>query len=126
TGEFMWIAIDHVGVQTDDLQELAHARVALNARTDAEDLEGFANDRADSHARVERGIWVLKDHLDAVAEALELGRATSTAMGTIEDDSTGSGLVQPNDCLSERRLAAAGFTDQSEGLTAFDGKRDTV
>ena len=49
-------------VQTDDLEQLLDAPLALRRRADAVELERLADDEADALARVERRVRVLEDH----------------------------------------------------------------
>jgi hypothetical protein len=120
------IAVDHVRVQADDPQQLAHALLALRMRASVEVLQRLGHDRPDGHARVERRVRVLKDHLDPPPERMQLGRAEPSDILSVEDDAASRRRVQAYDRLGERRLAAAGFTDQSERLTALDAERHAV
>ena len=79
-------AIEVLGVQADDLEELLDAPLALGGRPDAVELERLADDEPDPLARVERRVRVLEDHhhVRAGAGASRVARARDVA--ALEDD----------------------------------------
>ena len=56
-----------------EIEQLGDAARDLGLRPHAVDGERLAEDLAHAHARVERAVGVLKDHLDAAVVAAELG-----------------------------------------------------
>ena len=76
--ELVRVAVDVVGREADDLEQLLHAPAHLAARALPVDAERVADDLADALARVERRVRVLEDHLHLAAEraAARAARAT--------------------------------------------------
>ena len=72
-GELVRVAVHVVRVEADDLQELLHAGAAA-AFGVAVDRERLADDVADGHPRVQRGVRVLHDHLHPAAQRRSSGR----------------------------------------------------
>src|SRR5712691_2128716 len=80
----------------------------------------------DGAAGIERGIAVLEDHLhlsSQVAHVHVAGRPDSPAR---EGDGAGIGRQQLDEKARRRRLAAARFADDAEGLAAAHAERDIV
>src|SRR6185437_3764124 len=66
--ELARVSVDQSPRQADELHELLDARPALRARADVMDVERQGDDLRQSLARVERGIRVLEDRLDAACD----------------------------------------------------------
>src|SRR5690349_9292929 len=68
-GKFMRIAAHVIGLQPDGLEQADDAllELALVLRQLMND-QGLADDGADAHARIERGVGILEDDLDVAAE----------------------------------------------------------
>ena len=93
------------------------------------DGEGFGEDLADGHARIERGVGVLKDDGEMAAEATEIaGREgkeiDSFVRGGVVEDFAGSGFDEAEENASEGGFAGAGFADEAEGFAAMQGDGD--
>ena len=88
--------------------------------------QGFANDGADVHARVERGIGVLKDDLDVAAQQAEFAGLQRPDVAAFKMNLARGRLDQAQHATPGGRLAAAGFADQPEGFAALDVKIDAV
>ena len=120
-------ALGVVGVQADGLEQLGHAVAPGLALGQAVDRQRLADDRADRHARIERGIRVLEDHLDlapvgeepAVAERREVGRIAVVHFA-------GGGPEELDDGPAERRFAAAALADQAERFAAVQVETDVI
>ena len=67
TRELMGIPLSEAWVQPDQFEELSNAAGSLGARANVVDVGWLTKDRANGHARVQRGVWVLEDHLHAAA-----------------------------------------------------------
>ena len=100
------------GRQPDLAQQLVHARHHGGFRQQLLEADGFGDGRADPVTRVERGVGILEDHLDAMAGF----------SGIAETHLAASGGVQASDQAGQRGLAAARFTHQAEGLAPLDIK----
>ena len=110
--------VRRAGGHAHELEQLPDARRALRARSDGVDVERLPDDGADRHARVEAGVRVLEDHLEALPEPAERLAAERRDLLAVEPDRPGRRVEQPNDRPSGRRLARPGFADQSERSAA--------
>src|SRR5262245_35830061 len=93
-------------------------RGAMDARAEGDRV-------LDRQARVERGIAVLKDHLDLASEGLEVERGGADLLA-VEEHVAGIGLDDLHDEPGCGRLAAAGFADDAERLALGDGEVDAI
>src|SRR6266478_2985508 len=84
------------------------------------------DDLLDAHARVERGIGVLKDGLDRLAVMPPFGGVEPLQIAPLEANGAAGRHFEPEHELCRRRLAAAGFADDPEGSSALDRERDPV
>ena len=124
-GELVRVAVRVGGVEADGAHQGADALLAFGARAHAVDLGALGDDLAHGHARVERGIGVLEDHLHPAGEGAA-GAAGGGDRGVLEDDLAGGGRVDAHDGAAEGGLAAAGLADEAEGLAAGDGEVDAA
>ena len=69
--ERMWEALHEFGPQTHQLQQFFYAAPALFTALDPAGKQWLGDNIKDGHARIERGIRVLKDHLHLMAEGLQ-------------------------------------------------------
>ena len=125
-GEFMRPAVGGVGGEAHEIEQLGDAARDLGLRPHAMDGERLAEDLAHAHARVERAVGVLKDHLDAAVVAAELGPRQRADVEAVEADLALVGLDQPHQAAGERGLAAARFADDAERLAARDCEAHAV
>ncbi len=93
-------------------------RAAASSVDDAVQLQRPGQDLADRHARIERGIGVLEDHLHAPAQRPDLRLGRVGDVGAVEQHPSGGRLVQPRDQPRQGGFAAAGFADQPDRLAA--------
>ena len=116
-----WLA-----TEPDEGEQREHAVVDLCARTDAMDGERLSEHLAHGHARVQRGIGVLKNHLE-VAARLQHSRAREPQeVLAAEENLAARRLDKAQQRPSERRLAGTGFADEAEDLAAPDLQGDVV
>ena len=101
------------------------------------DGEGFGEDLADGHARIERGVGVLEDDGHVAAETAEMrggdgeevgGGAVWFAFGRggVEEDLAAAGFDEAEEEAGDGGFAGAGFADEAEGLAAVEGEGDVV
>src|SRR5712691_1311544 len=109
----MRIAIGKVGVETDQTKQLLDALLLGLAFGKMVNLERLADDAADRHARVERGVGVLKDHLHLASHAAHLAAAHLDQIAAAESDLTAGRLVELEYGAAGGRLAAAGLAYQA-------------
>ena len=83
--------------------------------------ERFADDGLDGPARVQAGVRVLEDHLDAPAHGLGIGALEGgMRVLAIKSEAAARGLVQAHQQASHRALATAGLAHQGQGFAFFD------
>ena len=102
--------------QPDLAQQLVHARQHGGFRQQLLEADGLRDGCAYPVTRVERGVGILEDHLNAMAGF----------PGIAETHLTASGRVQASDQARQRGLAATRFTHQAEGLAALDVEPNAV
>ena len=111
-------------VQPDFVQQFVDALSASRLfLIQSVDVQRFADDLADGHARVKRRGRILEDdlHLAAVRQHVDRDLLLGVVDGrAVEDDAAGRRFVQADGRAAERRLAAAGFADQAERLALVD------
>src|SRR5215208_5185253 len=122
-GELVRVAVDEVGVEADLLEELARALAPV---VEAEVAQRLLDDAAHGHARVQRRVRVLEDHLDVAPQGPELAVAERGDVAAVEDELAVRRLVEPDDRLGERGLAAAGLAHQAEAFAGEDIEGDVV
>src|SRR6185437_5211086 len=123
-GELMRVAA-HIGrVEADAAQQLVDIGGEFGAGDDAVHRGRLANDVAHPHARVERGVGVLENHLDGELRRLALRRRQRGAVAPAIEDGAGARRHDAGDDAAERRLAAAGFADETDDLAGADDEID--
>ena len=123
----MRIAVGEIGVEAAHRQQLAHPRRAPRAvGLDAVHPHRLVKDRADLLARVQRAVGVLKDHLDAAAQRDQFAAPEFGDIDPVIEDLAFGRLFEPQDAAAHRRLAAAAFADQPQGLAAVHREVDAV
>ena len=90
------------------------------------DLQRLADDVADRHARVERGVRILKDDLHLFAQRTQFRPAQRGDVAAVERDAAGGRVGEPQDARARGRLARARFADQAQRLAATDVEVDAV
>src|SRR4029079_6764880 len=136
--ELVWVAVVVLRVQADDLEHLAHPRLALGARPDvlqAERVlargaravvlqaERLADDRSDRPARVERRVRILEDELDLAAQGAQRAGLPVGDVLAVVSDRAARRLEQARDEACDGGLPAAGLSDEAERATAGNVER---
>ena len=116
TRELVRVAVAVLGPQTDVLEELRDLLETLGRAEVLVDDERFCDDVVHRHLRVERRVRVLEDHLDLLAETLELASIETDQFPTVVLHRTGRGFVQLQHRSPGRLLAGARLADQPERL----------
>src|SRR6185312_1488206 len=86
----------------------------------------FSDDRADPHARVQRGKRILKHRLHRLAVTPAPGTVECLDVLSLKADRPACWVLQPKHHLRCGGLAAAGLADDAERASAFDGEGDAV
>ena len=114
----MRVAVGVVRLQADEPQQFLDARLRRLCPCAMSWIsQRLGDDVADGHARIERGVRVLKDDLHLFAQAAQLVAAQVHDVAAVEDD-----LARWSAGSSRRthaaggRLARTGFADQAERL----------
>ena len=125
-GELMRIAVNVLGVQSDDVQQLADTLNALLLGAHAVNGHGLGDNLADGHTRVERSIRILEDKLHLATHVLDLMLAHLGNIFTLEEHLTGGRLGQAHDGAARRGLTATRLTDQTKGLARINLERNVI
>jgi len=125
-GELVGVAVGEDRVKPDQTQQLFHPLPGLLAPGDPVDLQGFGDDLAHGHARVQGGIGVLEDDLHATPHAPQLASLQLRQIHPIEDHPPARRPVQLQDGPADGGLPATGFPDQPQGLPPPDLERHAI
>jgi hypothetical protein len=80
------IALDVPRAEPDRPHQLTHALLLLGAAMQPEGLHRLGDDLTDRHARIERRVRILKDHLQMAPLFPELPRRQVRQVHAAEDD----------------------------------------
>ena len=123
-GKFMRVARGMLSVESDGCHEVQDFFAALfPVGVELMHIQRLPDNIFDRHARVQRRIRVLEDHLHLLAH---VGDVLCRDRLAVEDDLACRRLIEPQNRASDGRLAAAGLADQTQRLAAPDGKRHIV
>ena len=127
----MWVAVDEVGIETDDFTEFLDALLLFAAAAaDLVNFQRFADDAADCHAGIEGGIGILKDHLGVGTNGQQLllrqGGHVPALPFVMEPYFSGRGVHGPQHAAAHRGLAAARLANQTQGFARMDLEADIV
>jgi hypothetical protein len=84
-------------------------------------FERFGENGADAETRIERVVWVLKNHLNLFSVGAEVGTSKGTDDMTLVGNGAGGGIDEANDGAAEGGLARTAFADEAESGAFFDG-----
>ena len=71
----------------------------------------LGDDAIDGHARIQRGVRILKNNLQMAALVAHGAVRQLRQVVAVEQDLTGGWLNEPQNCAAEGRFSAAGFAD---------------
>ena len=126
-GEFVRIAPGMIGPEAHQLQQFADPGAPRGfGPGQAMQHQRFAQHGAHRHARIERGVRVLEDHLHALAPGAHRLVAERQQILALEAHLAGGGLEQAQHQTADRRLAAARFAHDGEGLALLEMEVDAV
>src|SRR5262249_18952132 len=113
-------------IEAHALEDASHVSVALAARHEPVHHRSLAHAVGDAHARVERGVGVLEDHLYREALGALAGRV-QLAVGTAAPVALArAGIQDARDHAAQRRLAATRFAHQPHHLALAHGEAHVV
>ena len=123
-GKLVRIAVAVFARDADRVQQRAHARgKRLAGFTDPVGFQRLGDDFLHRHARIERGVRVLKDHLHAAAVSAKSFFAKPRDGRALEPHLACRGRVQADQRAAERRLATAGLAHQPQRFAAENLQR---
>ena len=125
-GKHVWVAAIVLRPQADLGHHRPHCIAARRGNEVRVDLQRLLQQATDLLARVERGIGILEHHLHQGAQALPRRRVGTHHVFANELELTGRRPLDHRYLSRERRLAAAGFADDSQGFAFVHGKRDAI
>src|SRR5882724_10528863 len=126
-GKFVRVPRHVAGLQADGLEQVGDALLELTAGLcQPVNDQRFADDVADAHARVERGIGILKDDLDIAAKRAKFFAAERADVLAVKVDLARTRFDQADHATAGGRLAATGFADQPQRFAGPDVKIDAV
>ncbi len=98
-----------------DLMEQFHDPLAFGlAFGELMDLQPFADDIADAHARIERRVGILKYNLHLPAHVAQLALRHRQKVFTLKKHLAAGGFDEPQNRSPQSRFAAARFADQPD------------
>ena len=125
-GEFVGIATRKARLEPDQAQQFLDPFTAACGRNQVVQAQGLGQDLAHGHARIERGIGILKDDLRVAAEGAQLVRVQGQEIAALEANVAGIRLDQPQHQPAHGGFAAAGLADQRQRLAGIDAEADAV
>jgi len=128
TREFVGIFPHEAGVETDPFHDFSHFadKTASGVAETPTLAECLGEGRVDGHAGIERGVGILKDHLEVETPFLDGGGPQSAEILSFEENFAGGGRLELHDGAGEGGFAAAGLPDESQDLTLFDPEADPI
>jgi hypothetical protein len=125
-GELMRIAVNESRRQADEIEQAGGAIALLTPGFHSSVQEKRPRQCCgEPQPRIERGLRILEDHLDARAQRAQLSFGQMADLDAIELDAAGRRLEQTHQEPAERGLAGTGFAHQAQHGAAGDGELDT-
>src|SRR4030095_9002317 len=109
-----------------NLQKLRDAVFTRRALKSFVNREWLTNDGSNSHARIQRRIWILENDLHIPSFLTEVFTVELQQVDPVEANFSGVRLYQPKYRAARRRFATPRFADKPEGLAAENGETDVV
>lgn len=109
--------------KADLFEQLTHTFLAFSSVSQPMNDEWLSDDGANGHARIERAVRILKNHLNTSSVGSELSLRQPAQVRTVPHvDATCLGTDQLENSSRQGRFAAATLADESQGFSFFDGK----
>ena len=123
----MRIPVGKTGAQTANVQQFHNTLIAaLLVRNNPMHTHRLCQNFTDLHPRVQRTERVLEDHLHILTVFAHLCLIEGSNVIAIKLDRSRCDLFKLQNAAASRSLAAARFTNQSQGFTLVHGKGNTV
>ena len=127
----MGVAFEVLHLQPHDLHQFHDPLLQFGRFRQIVLANRLGDDVQHGHARVKRGVGVLKNHVEVTTQApqftaVEAGQVLYAAIRQAQQDETVVGVDAANDATPEGGLAATRLTDQAEGLSFPDIETDVI
>src|SRR5262245_45452471 len=122
----MQVAVKMLRAEADQLQQLGDSINLLLSLGAVEDRQWPADDIDDLHARIERCVRILEDHLNVFAQLAHLSVAQAQDFSAFEINLASGRWDEFGNQARRGRFATAAFTHQAKGLSLRQGKRNLV
>ena len=123
-GELVRVAVVVLGGEPHHLEQLLHPPLAVSLYLVG--LQRLADDAADGHAGVQRGVRVLEDYLHVAPHGEHPLSVVAEDVLALEEYLALGGLQQPQHEPRQRALAATRLPNEAKGLAAPDGQVHAV
>src|SRR3954471_2808560 len=120
------VAEAQLRAQPDLVEQLRHLRVERLAAMQPLHAQRLADDLSARHARVERRVRILEDHVHVAAQRPHLATREVRDVAAAQLDRSARRLEQAHGAVRDSALAAPGLADEAEQLARRDRERDTV
>ena len=125
--ELVRIAVGVARVEADEREQLADpVRSPRLAFAQAVQSDRLTERIADAHARIQAGIGILEDHLDAASRPPQRLRIEHAEIFTTEEHRSARGFHQPQDGSPHRGLSAAAFPDKAQRFATSYGEAHAI
>ena len=125
-GKLVGIATEHIRIKTDLGEQVGDIVAPFGAPDQTVDHRRLANDAFDTHARIELGEWILKDHLYLQFPVAALLRCHVGQRCSVPCECPSAGGFDSGDHATQRGLAATAFTYQPQHLAFGQIETDPV
>ncbi|GFJ80642.1 hypothetical protein Phou_048220 [Phytohabitans houttuyneae] len=122
----MRVPVVVLGVEADQLQQLAYPLLDAARRADPVYLQRHRDDPPDGVPRVQRGVRVLEDDLQVLPQQPQPAPPDAADVPPLEDDPAAGRLQQAHEHPPRGRLATARLADEPERLAARHLEVDPV
>ena len=122
----MGVSLGEAWIEPDEFKELRDSTGAFRASSNVVDVGWLAQDRANGHARVQRGIRILEDHLHAASKVVKFTPLSSCKVVSVKVDCACARLYDAGDRACNGALAAARLANKAKDLPLRNLKRDAI
>ncbi len=110
--------------QTEQIRHLLFSFCPMGIQ--AIDRKRLGDNIGNRHARIQRRIRVLKDHLHFFSQFMHFTRTGGKHIGAFKQDAAAGGFIEPEHRTPGGRLPTAGFADQPHRFALMNGKGKSV
>ena len=125
-GHVMGEPVRKIAGKLYQFQQFPRLRIYLRRADSVKIQQRFADDLLDLHLGIKRCGGILEHHLDMLTVLVQLLSLHLRDILPVEEDFAFCGAVKPYQKTHEGTLAAAGFTDQAQGLPFIEFQIDII